>query len=210
MSSPPFVARTPEQVRLLLNLTSAPALTVLMGGEASVGEVAQATQLTVKQAYHRLSRLHHAGLIEVTGERLRAGRPVKVYRAAPAYQVPFALTDAATLEDWLRAIHRPFLDAYLRARAAGYGSEQSDSLFIVLDSHGHMSRHFGRAPGWDTRHPGYGTVRTTTLRPEAMQELQARLQALGEWVTAQSHEGDPQARACILALLFTPGEVEGL
>lgn len=96
----PFVARTPQQARLLLDLSYEPVLTVLLRTEASAGEVAGHTGLTLKQAHHRLTRLLAADLIVVSGERRRGGRPVKLYRAAAGvYHVPFDLTDSATMAE---------------------------------------------------------------------------------------------------------------
>lgn len=68
-----LTVQTPQQARLLLDLAYAPALELLMHREASAGEVARETNITVKQACHRLTRLLGAGLVEVTGTRKRGG-----------------------------------------------------------------------------------------------------------------------------------------
>lgn len=207
----PFVARTPEQARLLLDLAYTPVLAVLMAREASAGEVARETESTVKRAHHRITRLLGAGLIEVTGERRRGGRPVKLYRAgATAYRVPFTLTDAVTMRELLEAMHRPLLDAYLRAQAAGYGDDARASVFVELDDQGNMSHGLGRRLDVTDHRRGFGTARTASLTPETIRELKRRLQELGDWVNAQNAGDDPQAQDCILALLFTPGRLEGL
>lgn len=205
-----FTARTPEQARLLLDLAYAPVLAVLMDREASAGEVARATGSTVKQTHHRLTRMVGAGLVGVVGERKRGGRPVKVYRAVgAAYRVPFALTTSATVEEWLEAMHRPFLEGYRRAVADAYRSDTAHVLQIELDDRRFL--HMRLDPRLDlTDHTrGYGTVRTATLKPEAVRELKQRLRDLSAWVTAQEAGGDPEAAPCVLALLFTPGAVEG-
>lgn len=207
---PTFTAQTPEQARLLLDLAYAPALAVLIDREASAGEVGQASGNTVKQAHHRLTRMVGAGLVEVVGERKRGGRPVKLYRAvSAAYRVPFALTTSATVEDWLEAMHRPFLESYRRAVADAYRSDTAHALQIELDERRFLHMRLEPRLNLTDHHRGYGTVRTATLKPGAVQELKQRLQDLSAWVTAQEAGEDPGAAPCILALLFTPGRVEG-
>lgn len=209
LSQEPFVAQTPEQARLLLDLAYAPALAVLIGKEASAGEVAQVTTNSVKQVHHRLTRLVSAGLIEVIGERARGGRPIKLYRAvSAAYRVPMALTAAATVEEWLEGMQRPFLSAFRRAVSDTYRLDEDNVLQIVLDDHQHLHMSLATHGSPTSHRRGYGLVRNATLNPAAIQELKRRLNELNDWVTAQEDGGHPEATPCILALLFTPGQVE--
>ncbi|WP_102128047.1 hypothetical protein [Deinococcus planocerae] len=207
-----FVARTPEQARVLLDLAYAPTLNVLMTREASAGEVARETKSPVKRAHHLLTRLLGAGLIEVTGERKRGGRPVKLYRAARSYEVPFALTDAATLEELVAALHRPFLEAYFRARARPLDGEPQDSVFIGLNEDEGLVLSLRRGAREDPGRLDFGSLSAIRLPHDAMRELRRRMQELQGWVSQQARgaQDGPQTAACLVGLLFTPGEIEGL
>ena len=87
--------------------TSRRILLELVAQERSLQELARATGLTLSLLHHHVGRLLALGLIEITREERRAGRPVKRYRAvARAFFVPASLGThgaAAALARELRA-----------------------------------------------------------------------------------------------------------
>lgn len=213
LAESPFVARTPEQARLLLDLGYFDVLGEVMRREASAGEVARAAGLTVKQAHHRLTRLVGAALVEVCGERRRGGRPVKLYRAvAGGYRVPFGLTDAATMAELIGTIQRPFMTAYARAAAGEYGRTfgrgAEHDVFFRLDAQGQPSLYVAPAVRTEENLSGYGMFTQVNLKPEVLKELARRLRELRAWV-AEQESSDPGAEPCLLGLLLMPGRLEG-
>ena len=70
----------PQQRRLLLWFARRPK---------SVGEAAAALGMDLKRAHYFIRRLESLGLLVVAGERHRAGRPVRLYRAvADSFFIP--------------------------------------------------------------------------------------------------------------------------
>ncbi|WP_161636049.1 helix-turn-helix domain-containing protein [Deinococcus phoenicis] len=204
-----FTARTPEQARLLLDFAYQRVLGPTMQGEASAGEVARDAELTVKQAHHRLTRLCAAGLVAVTGERKRGGRPVKLYRAAaPAYRVPFELTEADDLRDLLAALHRPFLEAYLSQMAANC-RQQAHEVLLVMNSQGQLQVNYGGPRPGNEPSRGFGTIGEVRLSPITRAELERRLRDLKDWSLAREQEErqSEDAEDCLLGLMFTPGRL---
>ena len=116
-----FVARTWEQVRLLLDVNYFRLLGHLLQREASASEVAQGTGLTLKQAHYKLTRLLKAEVIDVGKERQRGGRPVKIYRPVAAeHHLPFHLTAASTFPERIRETYRlPLEHHFERGRRNG-------------------------------------------------------------------------------------------
>ncbi|WP_019588257.1 helix-turn-helix domain-containing protein [Deinococcus apachensis] len=212
LSSPEFVVQTPEQARLLLDLGYFDVLGEVMRCEASAGEVARAVGLSVKQAHHRLTRLVRADLVEVCGERRRGGRPVKLYRAvARGFQVPFGLTDSATMAELIGTLQRPFMTAYARAAAGEYGRTfgrgAEHDVFFRLDAQGQPSLYVAPSGRTEENLSGYGLFTQVNLKPEVLKELSRRLRELRAWV-AEQESHDPGAEPCLLGLLLTPGRLE--
>ncbi len=76
---------------------------LLIGQQRSAGELACVTGVELKRLHYHLSALEKLGLVVVAGRRARAGRPVKLYRAAAdAFFVP-AEAMAASPNDALAA-----------------------------------------------------------------------------------------------------------
>ena len=59
-----------------------------MRGEHSTSEAASAVGVSVKDMAYRVKRMRELGLLTLTRERKRAGRPVRYYRAPDAFFVP--------------------------------------------------------------------------------------------------------------------------
>ncbi len=102
----PVVVDRPAAVALLLDPERRDYLHPFMLGERSVAEAAADVGLSVKDMAYRVKRMHALGLLRVTRVRPRAGRPIRSYRAARAYFVPFAATPDADLEDAVEALLR--------------------------------------------------------------------------------------------------------
>ncbi|CAM3512411.1 helix-turn-helix domain-containing protein [Deinococcus frigens] len=208
-----FVAQTAEQARLLLNPPYAPVLGALLHGEASAGEVATAAEITLKQAHHRLTRLLGAGLIEITGERKRGGRPVKVYRAlAEVYRVPFELTEAATVTELTTGMIQPYVTASLEAIGQLFKNEIDRDVLVALDARKQISISLdGSRNKYKSGLRGmYGTCVQIRLSQEAREEAERRMRELREWIAEQDAQRPELADAqdCIAVLLFTLGGLE--
>ncbi|WP_412028055.1 hypothetical protein [Deinococcus yunweiensis] len=209
-----FVARTPEQARLLLSDTCQQLLARVIRAEASATEAAQAAQITVKQAHHRLSRLVAAGLVQVVGSRPRSGRPVKVYRAvARTYRTPFELTDAATLEDLMGQIFGPFLDTFNERLVRLFVHDDRHELMLTADERGRPTMNLNPQATPRERRDTYGALGSFSrpqLDADTRRELERRLRELNDWVTDQDarQRGGPGAVPCLLGLFFTPERTE--
>lgn len=185
-----------------------------MRGEASAGEVARMTDIPVKQAHHRLTRLLEAGLITVMGERQRGGRPIKLYRASSTvYQVPFALTDAATAAELVTGMTQPYLMASMEAIGHLFMTETAQDVLVALDAQQHLSITLVGTQGKHTSGPRglFGTFTQVRLGRESRTEAERRMRELHDWLAAQEAVDMelPDAQTCIAGLFFTPGQVEG-
>ena len=185
-----------------------------MHGEASVSEVARTTTIPIKQAYHRLTRLLEAGLIEVTGERQRGGRPIKLYRArSTVYQVPFGLTDASTMVEMVTAMTQPYLMASMQAIGHLLMSEPDRDVLVALDAQQRLNITLVSRQSTDTLglRGLFGTFSQFRLGREARGEAERRMRELHDWLVTQEirDTASPDAQTCIAGLFFTPGQVEG-
>lgn len=206
--------QTPEQARLLLDVACQKLLAVLIAGEAGAAEVARETGQDVKRVHDRLGRLERAGLIVIVGERPRAGRPVRLYRAAArTFRVPFALTDAGTLAELVERACAPYLRATWLAIEAQQRHEAALELLVSSDEHGQLR--ISRQPvGGRPRskpHPDgpFVTYGELNLTPGTRREAEVKLRELAAWLWERSAaEGHlPGAAPCLLGLSLAPGEV---
>ena len=93
-------------------------LSPFIGRERRAREVAQLLDVPLTTLAYRIDRLLELGLLEVTRVEKRTGSPIKHYRAvADAFFVPFAATDAETLEALLRQWEEPWLGMFHRGYA---------------------------------------------------------------------------------------------
>lgn len=201
-----FTAQTPEQARLLLDLSYFKVLGRVMHAPSSAGEVAQAAGLSVKQAHHRLTRLLGAGLAEVCEERARGGRAVKIYRAvADEYRVPFALTSAATLGEVLQTLQGPFLAEQNAAIAQALTRFSSGDVELRLNERDGLQASLGELPHRDGESTTvYSTFAEGHCTPEVVAELERRVKELAEWFQANARGRGEGRQAYQLGLLLTP------
>lgn len=200
-----FTAQTPQQARLLLDFSYFKVLGRVMREPSSAGEVAQSAGLTVKQAHHRLTRLLAVGLVEVCGERARAGRAVKLYRAvADEYRVPFALTPAATLGETLQILQGPFLAEQHAALAHALTRASSGEVKLSLNAQGRFQATLGETLGEGEAEAVFSTFAQGHCTPEVAAELERRLQALSDWFQAHAQEPGEGRRGYQLGLRLNP------
>lgn len=201
-----LTATTPAQARLLLSLRAGRVLGALLeAGPQSAAEVARAAEQPLSQAHRTLGQLLGADLIVLAGTRPRAGRPCKLYAArAETYQVPFALTDAATIREMMAAQYRPFFEAFLEHQARMIQAQGRDTIRLQQKG-GQLNYSLLKPEGQQFTPDFYGFFAALVLTAEQAQTLQAELRRLGE--TAH-RAGPPEGQPYLLGLLFSPGELE--
>src|SRR5690606_25422015 len=97
------VVEDPAAASALLDPSTVRHLAPFIGSELSVTEAARLTGEKPNTVLKRVRRFVDLGLLEVTREKGRAGRPIKVYSAvADVFFVPFAVTEAESYEAALR------------------------------------------------------------------------------------------------------------
>ena len=201
-----FTATTPTQARLLLSLHAGRVLGALLeAGPQSAAEVARAAGQPLSRTHRTLGHLLSAELIMLAGMRPRAGRPCKLYAPrAEEYDVPFALSDSATLREMMAAQYQPFFEAFLKHQARIMQAQGRDTMrlrqkdselnYSLLKSEGH---HFAS--------DFYGFFSALSLTSAEAETLQAELRHLGE---SAHRTGPPHAQPYLLGLLLSPGDLE--
>ncbi|AWT35013.1 hypothetical protein GCM10008956_22820 [Deinococcus arenae] len=202
---PSLTVSTPGQARLLLDPALLSPLGYLLRGEVSAAELARACGLSVQQAHHRLTRLRAAGLVVVTQEQARAGRPVKRYRAAAqAFRVPFALTDHATLSELVAGLHRDPLAQQHERVGRMLAAQPGRHLNIHLNARGQVTLDFDGFE--DVLDSVISAHRLVHLSPADAQELETRLQALFDWLDARAQSRAEGLVPRLLGVFLTPGD----
>lgn len=202
-----FTAQTHEQARLLHDSRYSRLLAALVRDEASAAELAQTAKVDVKQAHHRLTRLLGAGLVRVTGQRQRGGRPVKLYRAAAkAFEVPFHLSDAATFAELLAELQRPHLEKHYQVVGEVVMRHSSGTFRYTVNEQGELSGTVSDFVNDDT--PG-GTVAMSLyaryrLTDSQAREAERRLSELNAWLEEQALGNGQEGETYTLGLLLSP------
>jgi DNA-binding transcriptional ArsR family regulator len=102
-------------------------LLAFVGRERTLSEVAESTGMALNLLHHHVTRLVRHGLVEVVGERRRAGRAIRYYRAThDSFFVPSHLVARSLGATLGKEIRRALDDA-----AAGRGG-----MMIDLDEEG--------------------------------------------------------------------------
>ena len=196
----------PEAAKLLVDEGYRNVLDAFIGFERSVGEAAAALRLDLDATLYRVRRLHRVGLLVESGTRPRAGRPVKLYRAAhDAFFVPFEALPYADLEETFLDLH--LANARVMARAAARALRDSawSGYRVERGDDGKLWMRGGRADGAaydgaaDTAGPADAMVELR-LAPADAERLNRELVALVERYVAldRSDEG-PANRMLIVA-----------
>lgn len=131
------VVRDPEAARLLTHPGSVRFFKPFIARELSASEAAEELGCQLNTMLYRIGTFLEAGLLRVTREQKRAGRPVKRYRAvADAFFIPFSLTPYATLEEGLGAQLEPLWETMLRGLARSYAAKDWFGRRIYRDESG--------------------------------------------------------------------------
>ena len=207
-----LTVQTPEQARLLLDDGYTTLLSALLAGPLSAGEAAERTRLTLKQAHHRLTRLHAAGLVTVCGERKRAGRAVKLYQAAArAYRVPLALTDAANMAELLRVIALPALSQLQAELVRSFRHEQTLEVLVMPDARGQLAHNLNPVARMTEEQDVYGAFASfgeLSLGADSRRELERRLRDVLTWARerAAAEKDAPDAVRVLTAAAYVEAE----
>jgi hypothetical protein len=92
--------------RFLLDPERIRFLRPFMLAERSTALAAQEVGVSVKDMAYRVKRMAALGLVTCTGQRRRAGRPVRLYRAPNAFFIPFTSVPEGDLEEMVEALLR--------------------------------------------------------------------------------------------------------
>ncbi|MFO8150233.1 MAG: hypothetical protein R6T93_08050 [Trueperaceae bacterium] len=138
----------PEAARLLIDEAYRNVLDAFIGRDRSVGEAAEELRLDLDATLYRVRRLHRVGLLVHSGTRPRAGRPVKLYRAAyEAFFVPFEALPYADLEETFLELHLSNARVMARAAARALRDSAWSGYRIERGDDGQLWMRGGRADG---------------------------------------------------------------
>ena len=113
-----YTVRDPAQARLLSDEKSRTYFEPFLARELSVSAAAREVGCSLHAMLYRVRVFLEAGLLRVTREEARAGRPIKYYRSAhDAYFIPLETTPYAELEERLKIQSAPAVDELVRAWA---------------------------------------------------------------------------------------------
>ncbi|THF86683.1 helix-turn-helix transcriptional regulator [Deinococcus sp. KSM4-11] len=158
-SGPWWTVRTEEQASLLARPDSRRFLEPFIGRERTAGEAARELGVSIERLLYRVRQFRAAGLLLETGQRRRAGRPERVYRAvADAFVVPFALTPFADLEAQIARQAAPLHQLELRAGARAGRERGLTNRLIYRDTSGELHSETALPEGttWQAIHPEPG------------------------------------------------------
>ncbi|MFA5594712.1 MAG: hypothetical protein WDA15_05470 [Trueperaceae bacterium] len=123
-SGPTLLVTADDAAEALTDPTTLRHLAPFLGRTLSVAEAARESGEKPNTTLKRVQRFVEMGLLEVVGERKRAGRPVKLYRTvADVFFVPFEATHAESLEAAL-AERDAYWEAMLRRNVVRARSER--------------------------------------------------------------------------------------
>jgi hypothetical protein len=118
MREPPRRITDPKAAAALLDANSRRWLEPFLAGEATVPQAARELKAHAGTVYYQVRRLEGLGLLTLVRRQPRAGRDALYYRSsADSFHVPFSVTGASTLEDWLAAQDRAWTRSFVRALA---------------------------------------------------------------------------------------------
>ncbi len=100
------VVSDPAAARFLLDPDRLRFLRPFMLGERGTAAAAAALDIAVKTMAYRVKRMESLGLLRCTGERRRAGRPIRLYRAPRTFFIPFAAVPKGDLEEMVESLLR--------------------------------------------------------------------------------------------------------
>ena len=138
-SAIPHVVDSAALAALLVDPGSRQYYSPFLARTRSVGEAAQELGCGLDTLLYRVRTFLRAGLLEVVGERRRAGRAVRLYRTVhDAYFIPHAVTPFATLEERLYASTEPHLRAWARSTARRLQARGVEGTRLYRDTYGQV------------------------------------------------------------------------
>lgn len=206
----------PAAAKLLTNEGFRAVLEAFIGRERSVGEAAAELRLDLDATLYRVRRLHRAGLLLHSGARARAGRPVKLYRAAhDAWFVPFEALPYADLEETFLELHVAHARVLARAAARALRDSAWSGYRIERGDDGRLWMRGVRGDGsaYDAAGPTAGSAAGPSdamvelrLDPDDALRLNQELAALVQRYAEldRAHEGPPNR-----VVLFASVPLEG-
>jgi DNA-binding transcriptional ArsR family regulator len=129
---------SPERAAVFTDPKRRRILTAFMGRERSLSEAAEALAMPMNRLAHHVGSFLRLGLLAVTRERKRAGRPIRYYRAAAdAFVVPAALMGRRAGDGLAAELRKALAEAETLAGAS--------DIMLSLDGEGRplMSRSGG-------------------------------------------------------------------
>ena len=201
---------TAGQAALLLRPELRPLLQYLMQEARSAGEVARELGVPLARASYLLAKLQREEIARVERTEARAGRPIKRYRVADTWFVPYEVTAAETLESFWAAQLTPRMNG-----VAGFATRQLQEHhpvwgFWISQGEVYSNLEVGDRHGPATDllsgdEPLMLTVAALRLADPQARLLKRRLLALlteaSSWETAGATE-------YTLSLLFVRGSIE--
>jgi DNA-binding Lrp family transcriptional regulator len=189
----------PDAAKLLVHDGYRAVLDAFVGRERSVAEAAEELRLGLDATLYRVRRLHRAGVLVHSGTRARAGRPVKLYRAAhDAWFVPFEALPYADLEETFLELHIAHARVLARAAARALRNSAWSGYRIERGDDGQLWMRGVRADGtaFDAAGGAAGTSDAMVelrLAPDDALQLNQELAALVQRYAAldRSDEGPP-------------------
>ena len=144
-----FRVEDPAAAAFLVEADLRGYVTPFLGAATSVSDAARQLGSDLDTVYYRVRRMHSLGIVRVSDQRARAGRPIKHY-ATPAEGlfIPFSATPAATLEELILAGNARLDDQLVRGLVDATWEMIDDpqrwGFRLFRDEHGRV--HFDYAP----------------------------------------------------------------
>ncbi len=150
-----------EQARLLSDPKSLRFFTPFLASEKTVSGAARELTCELHTMLYRVRTFLKAGLLRVTREQKRMGRPVKIYRSVhDAYFIPFSATPYADLEERLREQLGPLTEELVRGFAGVIRQIGYDGRRLYRDAGGLVNSEAGEETrfGLDYDNPAWPVV----------------------------------------------------
>lgn len=188
-----FEVTTPEQARLLSDPAALRHLEPFMGRTLGAAGAAREAGVSVERMLYRVRQFLAAGLLERTGERRRAGRPVALYRAPGGFRVPFHLTPFTDLEAQILRHGQPFDRLRARAGARGLARLPLNARLLYRSTGGevHSETFLPDAQTYTAlrqHHIGGDYMGVLWLDDATARQVQETLDALRDLLAAQGHQ----------------------
>jgi len=198
-----------RQAALLLDVELRHVLLPMMKRACSATELARELGLGVQRAHYLIGRLQAGGVAERDSVQPRAGRPIKRYRVAPRWFIPFEVTDADTLESFLNAQILPRMQSLVRLSVRQLAADASDWGYWLEREGASSNLRMGDANGAATAlfagdEPFLLDIGTVWLSEAHATQLKRRLLAV---LTEFSEFHDPESPPYTIGLQLARGTV---